>query len=136
MPEHQLPGGILYTGTPADVLMAVSARIAKVLEQANIAPTGIHVLALLHVASCAFRNGRQDYNTGDASMGAMPSFKTVLTFLTRISMGEMLNKEETQAFDEDFVAIVKSLGGSIEQSSTTNTFSNSMTLAPMSKEVH
>ena len=137
MTENQLPGGILYTGTPTDVLMAIAQRIIKALEQANITPTGLHVLAMLHVLSCALHNGRHDYAEGDTSLGMMPTFKTVLTLMTRVSMGEKLSSEETQAFNEDFVAIVKSLGGSIERAGTQNQLpTNGAIIAPMSSEIH
>ena len=140
MIENELQAGILYQGNPSDVLMAMAQRIVKALEQTEIAPTGIHILALLYVVSSALHTGRQDYVKGDTSLGVMPSFKTVLTLLTRVSMGARLSQEETQEFNDDFVAIIKSLGGSIEyQSNTlsTTSLSNShVIIAPLSKEVH
>ena len=140
MIENELQAGILYQGNPSDVLMAMAQRIVKALEQAGIAPTGIHILALLYAVSSVLHNGRQDYVKGDTSLGVMPSFKTVLTLLTRVSMGARLSQEETQEFNDDFVAIIKSLGGSIEyQSNTlsTTSLSNShVIIAPLSKEVH
>ena len=140
MIENELQAGILYQGNPSDVLMAMAQRIVKALEQAEIAPTGIHILALLYVVSSALHTGRQDYVKGDTSLGVMPSFKTVLTLLTRVSMGARLSQEETQEFNDDFVAIIKSLGGSIEYQSnilSTTSLSNShVIIAPLSKEVH
>ena len=137
MIEQEMSGGILYTGSPSDVLMAVARRITKALEHVNIPPTGIHLLGLLYVFSCALYNGRQSYNKGDTHLGVMPSYSTVLTFMTRVSLGENLSPEETQAFNEDLAAIVTSLGGSInQQPNATTPLPHGVIMSPLSKEIH
>lgn len=69
----------------------------------GIPPSGIHAIALLHVACSIVRN-HADYSK-------MPSFKTMLSILTICLGGREFSEEEGKLFIQEFSDIIHSLGG-------------------------
>lgn len=106
MKTEKTIGGELVQGTPKEIVNKVSKDLVELLHKAGIPPTGVYVLALLHVVACAVRAEAKE-PTGVK----MPSFKTLLSILVHSSTGSPWSNEEAQAFDEEFTGIVESMGG-------------------------
>ena len=130
-----IPGGKVYQGSPKTIIVEISEEIANLLHKNSIHPTGVHILSLLHVAACAIRSGLDDKAQGKSTiMGDMPSLRLLLSVLTHGISGSDWDNEELVVFNKEFMAIVKSLGGSVLPAETP---APPMTyMSPMSKEVH
>lgn len=126
---------IFIEGTPSHIIEKLSGEIGDALRKANIPPTGLHVLAMFHVALSCIQNVMEK---GDevASLGKMPSFSLILNLITRGMMDPAAEwpEETRKVFGAEFMEIVESLGG-IKLDTPTHQ-SGSLFMAPASKEVH
>lgn len=114
---------MVYTGTPADILNSVSKQVANALEQSGMPPTGIHALAILHVACSIMRNHKND--------ALMPSFKmTLATFMHSLN-GTEFTPESAVEFNREFARMVESLGGTTTLDQKEQVKSNPTWVAPM-----
>lgn len=97
----------LIQGTPAQIIIDTAEEMADAMKKADIKPTGIHVLATIHLAMSLMSTGSAIGGT----MGKMPSFKMVLTMMTRSLHPSGWTVEAAKEFDEEFGILVESLGG-------------------------
>ena len=129
--------GKLYQGSPAEVIVALSQEVNQALGQAGIAPTGVHILGMIWTVACAIRGNKVDAANGKSEMGNMPSFKMLLSLLTRGILGTSWNEKQWEEFNKEFVEIIKSLGGKVANANSyTPTSNQPVFLAPASKEIH
>lgn len=124
--------GRIYEGTPRDITIKLCEEIAEVLSNGGYHPSGLHVIALLHIAACMVRSEGQE----SSGVGKMPSLKTMLRVVTHGMTGANWSDQETEEFGKEFVEIIESLGGSklppgIKASRMAMPF-----ISPASKEVH
>ncbi len=99
---------VVYQGTPREIVIRVSTEIADILQAAGTQPTGIHLLAMLHLVACIVRMETESPNPAS---GRMPSFSSMLSLLTHHVSATAWTDEEARAFDTEFASIVESLGG-------------------------
>ena len=95
----------VYEGTPKQIITRMTHELADVLHAAGHGPSGVHVIALLHLVASVVKSGIEDKE------GQMPSFKSMLGILTHGVTGTPWSNEEMTAFDKEFQAIVESYGG-------------------------
>mgnify|MGYP001566860345 CR=1 FL=1 len=130
--------GRMYQGSPSNIVMSIAQELIQVLEGAGVKPTGVHLIALLHVVTSAIHNGRKEWENGDTSLGQMPSYKTLLSFITRTTRGQQFTPEEAKAFGTEFIEVIKSLGGEVIPTVEAQQLPKDaqMVMAPLSKEIH
>ena len=131
-----IPGGKVYQGSPKEIVVALSEEISTLFAEHGMPPTGVHVIALLHVVACAVRSALDDKAKGVSNQcGDMPSFKSMLAVLTHGLSGSEWTQQELRAFNDEFCGLIKSLGGSVLPKGAAP-FEPAAFMAPMSKEVH
>jgi hypothetical protein len=134
--------GKMYTGSPGEIINAMADEITNALSAAHLQPTGVLLVAMMHVLAQAVYSGRLALAEGDTEMGQMPSFSLLLSMLTRISMGQQMTLEEGTRLVTEFVEMTKSLGGNaIDMSQPgaqpfTTGLSGPLFLSPPDKQVH
>lgn len=94
---------MVYTGTPADILNRLSREIGDVLMQSGMPPSGIHALALMHVACSIMRNHQEEF--------PMPSFKVLLAMIMHSLNGTPFSPENASEFNAEFCQMVEAMGG-------------------------
>mgnify|MGYP001616419785 CR=1 FL=1 len=118
----------VYQGTLSDIINKLSNELAEAMGLRHENVTGVHVLALLSII-ISLANG----SSGATILGTMPSFKTMLSSLTRGMTGSKWSETEYRAFEKEFCEIIESSGGyKLGPASPQQT----PYMAPMSKEVH
>lgn len=101
-----------YSGTPKEIIVKISEELAQMLAESGRPPNGLTVLAMLHVAACMVKAGNDAAAVFEANdLGIMPSFKSSLAVLVHGLLASDWTTEELIAFDQDFVRIIESLGG-------------------------
>ena len=98
--------GRIYQGSPRDLINTISEEITDALNRAGTHASPIHALAMLHVAASLIKTVN-----ASTDMGKAPSFKSILSVVMRGIDGARWTDTELKEFDEDFCAIVESLGG-------------------------
>lgn len=98
--------GMIYEGAPQEIINDIGEQITQALNNSGIHASGIHAIALLHVAASLIK----EINAGEAP-GKAPSFATVLKVITHSMNHTQWTGEELQEFNKDFCEIVESLGG-------------------------
>lgn len=93
----------LYQGTPGDILSKIATQVSEVLIKEGLHINGVTILALLHLVMCMLH--------ADHGVGKKPSFQSCLSLLTHGVTKSQWSSEEVCAFDDEFCAIVESLGG-------------------------
>lgn len=94
----------LYTGTPGEIIARIATQMAEVLTKEGLHINGVALLGLLHLTVCMLHS--------DAGVGKKPSFRSCLSLMTHGINRSRWSSEELNAFDDEFCAIVESLGGS------------------------
>ena len=117
--------GTIYQGTPAEIIVKVAAEIAEALQKAGIGPSGVHTLALVHLAAC-MRRGQAEAN----DPASVPSFDNMLQLLVHGMTGSTWTEDETRAFDQAFQTIVESYGGHKVGTKIGNKMEGPMILSP------
>ncbi len=103
--------GKLYEGSPRDIVVKMSEHIAGVLREAYMPASGVYAIALMHVAVSIVVAGRKAQESGDTSMGEMPSFTTMLRVLTHGLAQDKWSNEELEEFGAEFGRMIESIGG-------------------------
>jgi len=99
-------------GTPSEIVNKLAGDLSTILEQAQYPVTGIHALALLHIAVSMIRVGNSSEGK-DQVAGKMPEFSSILSTITRGLNDSQWTAAEMMSFDQDFRAMVESLGGKV-----------------------
>ena len=121
-----------YSGTPKDILVSLCTEITNVLEKNGIVPTGLHLLAMVHIVAGFIKHETENPT---ARLGKMPTFKMLITVLARNFTNTPYSAEETEIFNEEFKEMIESLGGSVI-STVPASSKQDIFMAPMSTEVH
>lgn len=95
---------VLYSGPPIKILGQAAEEIMDILSKGGMSFDGLHVLALLHLASGMIIVGSKQGRL-------MPSYASILSLITHNMSKSVWSKEEAVAFEKEFRAIVESLGG-------------------------
>ena len=126
----------MYQGTIKDIIEDLCKELGTALNMAGIRPTGIHVLAMMHLVAALAKANTEEPNQ---ELGKMPSFKMLLGTLIRNYTRTAYSVEETEAFKDEFLDIMRSIG-MVEDLGPRPTQSQITQkvpfMAPMSKEVH
>lgn len=133
---NRLPNGVLttYSGTPSDIMEHLTKEVADVLENAGVMPTGVHLLAMVHLVAGMIKS---EMESPSARLGKMPTFKLLVSVLARNLTNTPYSPEETASFNEEFKGMVESLGGfTVAATGAPAPPKQEVFMAPMSKEVH
>lgn len=95
----------VYQGTPTEVLEQMAKNLSEILTNAGVPPTGLHVLAMMHLVACTWYGRTKDTN------GKMPDFKTMLAVFVKTATQSKWTDTEVDEFVEDFKRLVNDIGG-------------------------
>lgn len=124
----------VYTGTPNDIIEKLSEEIAKALANAGLAPHALNIMAMFHVAVGCLLNLRDGH---DPKLGKAPSNTLIMRAISHALVGHDWSEEEKEEFTEEFLEILRSMGGQQVSEEEMNKLQNStMFMAPPSKELH
>src|SRR3990167_2558256 len=82
-----------YQGSIRDILENLCKDVGNALNNADIPPTGVHLLAALLVITSRIRIANED-TEASKEFGKMPSCKLLLSLFTRNLTGTPFTKEE------------------------------------------
>ena len=124
---------IVYQGSINDILHRLCIEMTDALDKAGIAPTGVHVLAMMVLVAVSART-RTTSPLPD--LGKMPSFNLLLSIFARNFTNTAFTNEEAESFKKEFLEMVQSLGGCEIPRGQTVPAKETVFVSPMSKEVH